>query len=306
MEIKKGWLSDAKQLELKHIGKKYQPNKIILHYTATDTLKKAVSALNSNTLSYHVLIEPDGTAHQTRPFLKHAAHAGRSNWKQLKDLRNISSQNREAISISFINRGFFSKRSGDQYYDANAHGNPIGKTYSASEVTTKNSIYHPTKKRFWHNYTVPQLATCETILFALISEYDDIKEIVGHDDVAIDAKFDTGPLFPMEKLRQETGKQGGLGLKCRVKSPDGVLTLRQRPQKNSKALDHLNNGDIVYIRSVVYSYNKKKAIVVDKPKKRYLTRWASVDIDGKNHHSGYMYMKFLTKTPLIKSLENKL
>jgi N-acetylmuramoyl-L-alanine amidase len=272
----------------------------------TDDLDGAVSALNGRRLSYHILIEPDGTVNQTRPFHKHAAHCGYSNWKRQSGLTNASSLNRSAISVTFINRGYFRHFSGEHYYDANSHGDPVGDVYPADAVVTTSSDYHPKKKRYWHKYTAQQLAAGREVIAALVANYPAIAEIAGHDDVSNNAKFDTGPLFPIDAIRTENGKHGTLGFRAIVDSSDGTLVLRQRPTGSSTALRTLLNGDVVHIRTVVYTTKVAQAIWHDANRYRYLTKWGSVGVDGNNRHAGFVHLKYLSDTPLTADYQNRL
>lgn len=213
--------------------------------------------------------------------------------------------NRNGVSISFINRGFFARKSDTQAFDVDAHNNKIGKVYPASDVTTTASIYDPSNRRHWHKYTPAQIDAAGPLIRALRDDYG-LTEIVGHDDVSIDGKSDPGPLFPMEEWRTEFGMRGPLGPKVRVQSPDGTLNLRRRPSTSSVLVTTLHNGDEIFLRSAVYTYRAQNALLVDSNGERYLTGWISVDIDGSNRHSGFVYMKHLSSNPLINTLRARL
>jgi N-acetylmuramoyl-L-alanine amidase len=305
MSFSNGKYDQASDLALQHVGQPSTPRMIAIHYTVTDDLRAAVNALNGAGLSYHFLIEPDGRVHQTRRPDRHAAHAGRSNWKQSAGVGNGSSLNRDAVSISFINRGFFAKGVNGFFFDQNAHGNQIGGSYPAAEVTRTTSVYDPGAPRNWHKYTEAQIAAVRRLVPALRDAFR-LTELVGHDDIAIDGKSDPGPLFPMAALRQEFGLSGGLGLRTAVRSPDGRLTLRRRPSASSAALAELRNGDTLHLRSVVYTFARANALLADSSRQRFLTGWASVDVSGANRHDGYVRMKFLSVNPLTPALAARL
>lgn len=305
MSFVNGKYDQARDLPLKHVGQPSTPRMIAIHYTVTDDLRGAVNALNSQTLSYHFLIDPDGKVHQTRRPDLHAGHAGRSNWKQSSGVENGSSLNRAAVSISFVNRGFFARHVNGFFFDQNAHGNQIGDSYPAADVTRTTSAYDPGAPRNWHKYTDAQIAAARRLIPALRDAYN-LTELVGHDDIAIDGKSDPGPLFPMEALRQEFGLSGGLGLRTVVRSPDGRLTLRRRPSASSAALAELRNGDALHLRTVVYTFARANALLPDNTRQRFLTGWASVDASGSNRHEGYVRMKFLSATPLTPAFAARL
>ncbi|WP_299641668.1 N-acetylmuramoyl-L-alanine amidase [uncultured Ruegeria sp.] len=306
MSFLDGWHSDATRKSLVHNGNNYAPRQICIHYTVTDNVQAALNALDSRKLSYHLLVERDGSVTQTRPMTEHAAHGGYANWKTTSGMANSNSLNRTAATISLVSRGFFGKKSGQSAYDVNAHGDPVGKFYPISETSTEGSIYHPKGARHWHKYTDAQLATCQKLIADLLDAYSDITELVGHDDMCIDAKFDPGPLFPIQQFRDELDLNGSMGFLTEVQSPDGELNLRQRPTSNSSKLATLHNGDPVHIRSVVYTTKPGRAIWADRVRYRYLTGWASVDVHGANRHSGFVHMRFLRSTPLAANYQNRL
>ena len=82
--------------------------------------------------------------------------------------------------------------------------------------------------------------------------------------------------------------------------------MRQRPTASSTALRTLRNGDTVHGRTVAYTTRVQKAIWVDRQRYRYLTKWASVNVDGSNRHSGFVHMKYLAATPLDTALAQRL
>lgn len=300
-----GAYPNAVSQPLNHVGSASTPTLIAIHYTVTDTVAQAVSALNGRGLSYHFLIAPDGTVHQTRRPDVHAAHAGRSNWKMASGLSNGTSLNRSAVSISFINRGFFARKSATSVFDVDAHNNVINWTYPLSASQTTASVYDPGSLRHWHRYTAEQLAAVHGLVRALRDDYG-LTEIVGHDDIAIDGKSDPGPLFPMADWRAEFGMQGGPGMRVRVQSADGTLNVRRRPSAGGALVTTLQNGDTLFIRAAAYTYRTSGALFVDSPDQRYLTGWASVDLDGSNTHAGFVHMKHLSDNPLSAALAARL
>lgn len=306
MPIQNGWYDQATRKDLLHQGRPYTPTSICIHYTVTDTVDAAISALNSRKLSYHLLVDHDGSVTQTRPVDLHAAHGGYANWKETGDLSNGTSLNERAVSISLINRGFFAKTSGDVAYDVNAHGDPVGKMYPLDQVQRTGSVYHPNGLRNWHKYTAAQIQSVDALIGDLCAAYPAITELAGHDDISNNAKFDPGPLMPMDKFRSDHGLEGTLGFETQVSSPDGELNLRQRPTGGSTKLATLHNGDELFIRSVVYTTRPGSAIWMDRKRYRYLTPWASVDTNGTGKHAGFVHMKYLADTPLAAAYQDRL
>jgi N-acetyl-anhydromuramyl-L-alanine amidase AmpD len=271
------------------------PTRVVIHYSGGSTLSSAVDTLRARGLSYNVLIDKDGSYHQARPFNKSSSHAGRSNWKASNGLTNKSSLNASAIGISLVNLGRFDHFRGGKWHWGWQNGQPTGPSIADAEANKHALIYQPGRPVHWTPYDPAQIEACNALVRALVNKYPSITEIVGHHDIAIDDKPDPGPLYPLEALRRELGMQGGLGLEAKVKSPDGEANLRDRPGTDGRVLKVLRNGDIVHIRAVTYTGASRGLVPSNS---RTLTGWASVDVDGSNTHGGFMYMKYVTKTPL--------
>lgn len=274
------------------------PRAIALHYTVTDSLQAAINALNGRRLSYNFLIDRDGSVVQTRKPDVHAAHAGRSHWKAEGGVRNTSSLNRSSVAISFVSRGFFQRLENGFAFDADAHDDIIGEQYPANEVERAPSPYDPGWRPLWHKYTDEQVDAAERLIRSLKKEYPTIQELYGHDDISIAGKSDTGPLFPMDDFRVAMDLRGELGFRTEIRSPDGVAELRRGPSTRHKSLGQLRDGDVVHVRAFAYTYRVASALIVDRPKARYLTGWASVDVDGSNTHAGFVHASLFADTPL--------
>ncbi|PUB11773.1 N-acetylmuramoyl-L-alanine amidase [Yoonia sediminilitoris] len=306
MSFANGKYDQATEENLVHSGSQFVPKGIAMHYTVTDTLRNAINALNGRRLSYTFLIDRDGTVVQTRKPDIHAAHAGRSHWKAQSGLQNTSSLNRQSIAISFVSRGYFGHLVNGFAYDTDAHGNIVNDEYPASEVKRAPSLYDPGWQPIWHRYTDAQITAAERLVNSLAREYPSIEEIYGHDDISISGKSDTGPLFPMQRFREQFNLEGGLGFRTTIQSPDGIAELRRGPSSRHTSLGQLHNGDTVFVRAFAYTYRNSSALAVDRPKRRYLTGWASVDTDGGNTHAGFVYAGLFANTPLINQLANRL
>lgn len=111
-------------------------------------------------------------------------------------------------------------------------------------------------------------------------------------------------MCPLEDWRREFGKQGDLGLETKVRSPDGELNLRDRPGTSGRVVKVLRNGDVLHIRAVTYTSASRGLVRPDSG--RALTGWASVDIDASNTHAGFVYMGYLTRTPLAPAYAERL
>lgn len=283
MSITGNFVDGLARKTLVHVGANQTPQLLVIHYSVTNTVADAVAALNAAKLSYHILIEKNGTAFQTRRFTETALHPGLSNWKSAGGLTLGASVSRGSIGICLMNMGFaFSP----------------GQSHAAGKL-----IYNPNDPSMqqWETYPAAQLAACKSIASDIIKTYP-ITEVVGHHDIAIMGKFDPGPLFDFAPLNALITKAKPLGFATTVKSSDGTLSVRQEPNSASKLLRTLNNGDKVHIRSIVYG-PRNQCINPSAPSlKRYMTRWASIGIGDADAHAGFANMKLLAATPLAPAL----
>lgn len=298
------WIAGAATIDLGMSAASMSPRLIVVHYTGGSTLRSAVDTLRSNGLSYHVLIDLDGSCHQARPFDRPAAHAGRSNWKASAGLVNGSSLNGSSIGISLVNLGAFGHFAQGRWFWDWRDGAGYGPSVADAEAGKHPLIYAPRRPVHWTPYRPAQIDACEALIGALVERYASIEEIVGHHDIAIDAKSDPGPLVPLERWRRRFSRQGGLGPAARVSSPDGRLNLRDRPDAGGAVIRALRNGDTVHIRSVAYSSSSRG--LVRGGGGRALTAWASVDADGSNTHGGFVHMRYLTRNPLAPAYAARL
>ncbi|MCP4183581.1 MAG: N-acetylmuramoyl-L-alanine amidase [Hyphomicrobiales bacterium] len=293
MEVNsKNWIDEATPQLLKHKGTNQTPSLVVVHYSVTKTVAGAVKALNKRKLSYHLFIAKDGTLFQTRRLTETAAHPGRSNWKRQSNIKDTSTHQRGSIGICFMNMGF-----------AIPAGNP------ASQTHVGKLKYFPTDPSMqrWDKYTDEQLHTCQEVIEA-IGEKFTITEIVGHHDIAIGGKFDPGPQYDFDEANDLAQASPGMGFKTNVKlkKPGDTLSIRQEPNRKSKKLGALNLGDELHVRSIAYGPPKKSISGGTNKKKRWLTVWASVDVDESNTHAGFVHMGGLASTPLIPMLQAKL
>ena len=290
MPIVGGFVQGIAKKTLKHVGSAQAPTLLVIHYSVTNTVAQAVSALNERGLSYHVLIEKDGKAFQTRPFTQTALHPGLSNWKADAGVDLGASVMKNSVGICLMNMGFDVK------------------SVPAGNIGAGKLIYNPNDPSMqrWETFPAAQVATCTSIAKEIIKAFP-ISEVVGHHDVAIMGKFDPGPLFDLAALNALITTPKPLGFKTTVASKDGSLSLREEASASAKALRSLPNGTTVHIRAVAYGGKSKSIDPATTSKRlRYLTPWASIDIDGSNKHAGFVHMSGLAKTPLDTALAKKL
>jgi N-acetylmuramoyl-L-alanine amidase len=283
MPINDHWISGLTRKPLKHVGKSQNPALLVIHYSVTDTVAQAVSALNAAGLGYHILIEKDGKAFQTRPLNQTAAHPGLSNWKAAGGVTLGNSVQVGSIGICLMNKGYDFKK---------------------SPHTAGKLIYNPddASMQEWESYPKAQVDSCASIVKEIVAAYP-IAEIVGHHDIAIMGKFDPGPLFNLEALNALIAKPKPLGLATTAKRQ---TVLRRTADAAGKSVATLAKDAPLHIRAIAYGPKKACIDSAAASRKRYLTRWASVDINGSNKHAGFVDMKDLARTPLDPPLAAKL
>jgi N-acetylmuramoyl-L-alanine amidase len=289
MPIVGDFVSGLAKKTLLHVGSPQSPKLLVIHYSVTNTVADAVAALNARRLSYHVLIEKSGTAFQTRPFTQTALHPGLSNWKATSGVDFGASVMKGSIGICLMNMGF-----------------DIAGVPAASRGNGK-LIYNaddPTMQR-WEKFSAAQIATCRSIAKDIIATYP-IQEVVGHHDVAIMGKFDPGPLFDLAALDALVTTPKPLGFATTVAADDGFLNLRAGASSGAAVLQRLPNGTPIHIRSIAYGSKSQSIDPTTTSRARYLTPWASVDINGSNKHAGFVHMSGLAATPLASALAARL
>ena len=150
-------------LGLKHGGEKADWEGIEVHYTVTKNAKDAIEVLGTRGLSYHYIIDKDGTRTMLIDPDYVAYHGGNNNTKY--------------IGISLVNFG-------NGATDASKVG-----------VSTDNWIQVlPGRYGLWEPYTSAQISTMVALVAELQGKYPTIEYINGHED-ADARKSDPGPLF---------------------------------------------------------------------------------------------------------------
>jgi N-acetylmuramoyl-L-alanine amidase len=184
--------------------KKYEnglPDTIVIHYTAGRSAESSARYLSSDDVraSAHLVIGREGEIYQLVPFDTISWHAGESSYG------NRTWLNKYSIGIELANAGVLNKV-GNEYQAW------FGKKYQADEVL--QAVHrNESKMRYWHTYTEKQIEVCQQVCDLLIGKYK-IKEILGHEEIAVGRKTDPGPAFPLDKLREQ------LLLQNRTDEPD--------------------------------------------------------------------------------------
>ena len=165
-------------------GGRIEPRYLVFHYTAGRSAQSSVNWLTNpdSNASAHLIVGRDGLVTQLAPFTIKTWHAGRSHWDGLVGL------NQHSIGIELDNAGPLKL---------------VGTRLQAWFGTTypKSQAFHGKHKledefRWWHAYTEIQIETAVELAKLLVKFYQ-LKEIIGHDDIAPDRKRDPGPAFPL-------------------------------------------------------------------------------------------------------------
>lgn len=175
------------------VSGKYAPgalDTVIIHYTASPSYRSAYNSLTNPRVkaSAHLLVDTDGTVLQMADFETIAWHAGRSQYK------DRSGFNKYSIGIEIVNAGPIKMKNGE-YFDVYNIKKP------ADQVMEGKHRNRPIISKYWHKYTDAQIATTEEICRLLVDKYG-IKYILGHEEISVGRKFDPGPAFPLDEMRE--------------------------------------------------------------------------------------------------------
>lgn len=183
---------------------KVPPPFVVMHFTAGRTRESTVQHfLNPKAeASAHLVVGRDGSVTQCIPFTDVAWHAGVSKWTVYAPPttgipglpRVYEGLNSHSIGIELVNAGPL-ERSLDGTY----------RTYWGQKVPPSDVVVaihkNETRERGWHRFPRVQLETTLEILEALFHAYENLKDLLGHDDIAPQRKVDPGPAFPLERFR---------------------------------------------------------------------------------------------------------
>jgi len=170
-------------------GGRYTPQYLVMHYTAATTAESAISWFKSPLAkaSAHLVIGRDGVVTQFAPFNIVTWHAGKSQWKGLDGL------NQHSIGIELVNGGRLSKN-GNNYFC------PVDRKAVKTDEVLAATHKNESKEAYWHEYSDKQLEISLEIAALLAKSYQ-LKDVLGHEDIAPIRKSDPGPAFPMGSFR---------------------------------------------------------------------------------------------------------
>lgn len=192
------WLEGAKRLPYQ-VGPAMPIRRFaIAHFTAGATALSSYEFWRTPDAAgaeAHVIIDRDGTIYQIRPFDQKCHHAGRSRWHDAR--MSYEWLNSCSIGIEFANAG--NDQPGRDAFDW-AKKQP---GFESGEARHKNGG----PLEVWEKYPEPQILSGIEVFKAIVSRYN-LDDLVGHDDIAPDRKNDPGPLFPMQRIRENCGFTG--------------------------------------------------------------------------------------------------
>lgn len=167
------------------------PRFLVFHYTACDFADASstfLRASGTNRVSAHLLVDRNGAVTQFVPFRQRAWHAGESFWQGFSDI------NTHSIGIEVVNFGYLLQRADGRYTSAD------GKHVVSPDEVVEAQHQNPKERhQHWHAYTTAQIETCFALAELLALHYD-LRDVVGHDDIAPARKVDPGPAFPTRRM----------------------------------------------------------------------------------------------------------
>lgn len=167
----------ARQVPDKDVSKsELKPQGVVIHYTVSDNLDATVDFFQKNEVDIHFLIGKDGAVVQMVPCNRQAAHAGESQWGNLRFL------NQFFLGIEVVCLG------------------PIQRLKNGSFVDGYNRPYRGTPRdkmmlgnRFWDPFTPAQEKVLDELVSWMLQTYKfPAANIVGHHEIAPTRKIDPG------------------------------------------------------------------------------------------------------------------
>lgn len=164
-----------------------RPRFLVIHFTA-GSYAGAVSWMTQKQsgVSAHLCIGEAGEITQLAPFNRRCNHAGQSAWK------GVSLLNGHSIGFELANLGQISGAPGA--YRVGTQNIPDNRVMRAAHRNGGPVVA-------WHTFMAAQIEASTEAARAVCRAYD-IKEIVGHDDIAPKRKSDPGPAFDMPAFRR--------------------------------------------------------------------------------------------------------
>lgn len=254
---------DVSFVETPNKGGDLSPCYLVFHYTAGRNAQSSIDWLTNPEAkaSAHLVLARDGSICQLAPFNVKTWHAGISHWDGLSGLNGYS------IGIEMDNAGPL-KKVGDEYQAW------FGTLYAENQVIyAKHRL--DDESRWWHVYTEVQIQRALELAQLLVQHYD-LKDVVGHEDIAPDRKRDPGPAFPLEHVRARV-----LG-----REEDE----RERYDVTASTLN-IRSGPGVEFPSVAEPLKRGTTVVLLEKR----DRWSMVELVENGDIEGWVHNQFLEK-----------
>lgn len=269
MQIIDHRLSTVKYIPSPNGGGIITPKFLVMHFTAGLNAKGAVDwFLNpASKVSAHIILDRDGTITQMVPFNQRGWHVGKSFW------RGHSGLNDSSIGIEVVNYGPTPLTSGDaEPLTREGRRFPTPFNDPAGWVRAE----HPLEKgraQWWQKFTDAQFDVLDTLVPLIVDTYN-IREVVGHEEVAIPSgrKTDPGPAFPLA-LYKHYADHGNAASEGRYVAVTDDLNVRGGPGVRYASLLKLKRGDAVKVL-------------------KFEGDWAMISIDNQR---GWVHGSFLMK-----------
>ena len=176
----------------KHIGwKSIVPKGIVIHYTASESLKSAYNWFMNpaSKASAHVIIDHDGTIKEVVSTTDRAWHAGFSSWGGISNCNNFM------LGIELVNVGTVTPITKD--------GKEIFITAYGDRLDGQKA-YDLISKKYFEIYYEAQIKSCIKLVQEWVTKYDiNPSWILGHSHVSPGRKTDPGPIFPWTLIEDQ-------------------------------------------------------------------------------------------------------
>jgi len=250
-------------VETPNKGGDLAPRYLVFHYTAGKSAQSSIDWLTNqeSKASAHLVLARDGTITQLAPFNIKTWHAGVSHWD------GVSGLNSSSIGIEMDNAGLL-KKVGDKYQAW------FGTLYAEDQVIfVKHKL--DDEAHWWHAYTEVQIQKALVLAQLLVRHYD-LKDVVGHEDIAPDRKRDPGPAFPLEHVRAMV-----LGREEEE---------RERYDVTASTLN-IRSGPGIEFPSVAEPLKRGTTVVLLEKR----DRWSKVELAENGDIEGWVHNQFLVK-----------
>lgn len=241
------------------------PQYLVYHYTAGSSARSSADWLCNPAAkaSAHLVLGREGDIIQLAPFNVVTWHAGISHWAGLTGMNNYS------IGIEMDNAGVL-KNLGDRYESG------FGKVYPRTEVVVARHK-HGSTEQAWHAYTEAQISRAFELAELLFAHYE-LKEVLGHEDIARGRKSDPGPAFPLASLASRVAGRMEDDFP-RYTVATAALNIRSGPDASAATVaPALKRGTEVALLEAG-------------------ERWSRVEVVGKGDIEGWVFNAYLQAVP---------